>query len=219
MKFLQVKNWEKHQHYKDRTPPWIKLSRDLLNHYEFTCLQDASKLHLILIWLLASQMDNKIPADSEFIKKRINVSSDINFKELIDNGFLIDASGMLSQCKQVAMVETETEEETEEEKESVCVAKAPPKKLGTRFDMKKHVDDSWLVEAQRIKPELTTNQVKEKLEGFSDHWIAKTGKDATKMLWIAVWRNWIRNDYGNKSSNPKQPNRIDEMKKFMEEGF
>ena len=53
MNYLRVKNWEKFQHYKDRTPPWIKLYRDLLNDYEFSCLQDASKAHLMLIWLLA----------------------------------------------------------------------------------------------------------------------------------------------------------------------
>lgn len=117
---LSVANWKDHQHYKDRNPPWIKLSRDLLNDYKFSCLQDASKLHLMLIWLLASQMDNKIPADSDFIKCRINVSGDINFKELIDNGFLVDASGALAECVQVAMPEgeTETEGETEEAKAS-----------------------------------------------------------------------------------------------------
>jgi hypothetical protein len=28
---------------------------------------------------------------------------------------------------------------------------------------------------------------------FIDHWIAKTGRDATKLDWDATWRNWIRN--------------------------
>ena len=71
MEYLKVKNWEQFQHYKDRSPPWIKLHRDLLRDYNFNCLQDASKLQLMLIWLLASQMDNKIPADAEYIKQQL----------------------------------------------------------------------------------------------------------------------------------------------------
>jgi len=109
MNYLKVKDWEKFQHYKDRNPPWIKLSRDLLRDYEFQCLQDASKLHLMLIWLLASQMDNKIPADKNFIKNQIGIKGDVNLKELIDKGYLIDDSGALAGRKQVAMVETEAE--------------------------------------------------------------------------------------------------------------
>lgn len=119
MKYLRVKNWENFQHYKDRSPPWIKLHRDLLRDYEFRCLQDASKLHLMLIWLLASQMDNKIPSDVDFIKEQIGVKGNIDFKELIDKGFLVDDSKTLAVCKQVAIVETETETETEEEKKEV----------------------------------------------------------------------------------------------------
>jgi hypothetical protein len=115
MKYLRVKNWQDFQHYKDRCPPWIKLHRDLLRDYEFNCLQDASKLHLILIWLLASQLENKIPADPEFIKNQTGIKGKINLKELIDKGFLIDDSNALADCKQSARQETETETETETE--------------------------------------------------------------------------------------------------------
>lgn len=111
MQYLRVKNWEDFQHYKDRNPPWIKLHRGLLHDYDFICLQDASKMQLMLIWLLASQMDNRIPADEDFIKKQIGISGKLNLKELIDKGFLIDDSNMLADCKQSAMPETETETE------------------------------------------------------------------------------------------------------------
>jgi hypothetical protein len=57
MNYLRVKNWTEFQHYKDRNPPWIKLHRTLLDDYEFSRLQDASKAHLMLIWLFASQKD------------------------------------------------------------------------------------------------------------------------------------------------------------------
>jgi hypothetical protein len=116
MKYLSVKNWSEFQHYKDRSPPWIKLHRDLLNDYDFSCLQDASKAHLMLLWLLASQMDNKIPADQKWLKNKLSTTNDINVKELIDKGFLLmeqDASIEIAESKQSAMPETEAEAEAE----------------------------------------------------------------------------------------------------------
>lgn len=114
--YLRVRNWDTFQHYKDRNPPWIKLHRHLLHDYEFSCLQDASKLQLMLIWLLASQTDNKIPANPDWIKSQLNIKGKVCLKELIDKGFLEDESGSLASRKQVADLETETEayrEETE----------------------------------------------------------------------------------------------------------
>lgn len=89
MSYLSVKNWESFQHYKDRDPPWIKLHRKLLDNYDFSRLRDASKAHLILIWLLASQLENKIPNDPTWIKNKLGLTEDINIKELIDKGFLV----------------------------------------------------------------------------------------------------------------------------------
>ena len=125
MEYLKVKNWEKFQHYKDRDPPWIKLERKLLRDYEFGCLQDASKLHLMLIWLLASQLENKIPNDAAWIAKQIGVSGKVELNPLISSGFLV-ASNALAGCKQVAMVETETEAYKQETEKTTSTA--------TRFD-------------------------------------------------------------------------------------
>jgi len=112
---LSVPNFKKWQHYKDRCPPWIKLHRDILNDYKYSYLNDASKLHLIMIWLLASQMDNKIPHDAKWIASRINATTKVDIKLLIDHGFLVSASTTLATCKDSAIAETETETETETE--------------------------------------------------------------------------------------------------------
>ena len=116
MKYLRVKNFEKYQHYKDRRPPWIKLYSSLLDDYAFACLQDASKAHLMLLWLLASQSNNRIPYDEKWIARKINTTAPIDLQTLIAQGFLEveqDASETLAPRKQSAMPETETETETE----------------------------------------------------------------------------------------------------------
>ena len=116
MRYLRVKNWTEFQHYKDRNPPWIKLHRTLLDDYEFSRLQDASKAHLILIWLFASQKNGRVPEDPAFLKKKLGLEKEPNLKVLVDHGLLIPeqvASELLSDCKQVAPREEERREETE----------------------------------------------------------------------------------------------------------
>ena len=112
--YLRVKNLEKYQHYKDRCPPWIKLHLSTVRDYDFSCLQDASKAHLLLIWLLASQLDNRIPNDPDWVKGQTGMRTKPNLNLLIDKGFLVleqDASNTLADCNQSAMTETETETE------------------------------------------------------------------------------------------------------------
>lgn len=129
MEYLRVKNFEKWQHYKDRTPPWIKLHRDILNNYEFTRLEDHEKAHLMLLWLLASQTDNKIPNDPEWIGKKIGATKKVNVSNLIKKDFLESyqyASNALATCKQSAIRETEREGETEEKEPSDSVPQKSP---------------------------------------------------------------------------------------------
>lgn len=37
------------------------------------------------------------------------------------------------------------------------------------------------------------NVIRSEAERFRDYWVAKGGKDATKLDWQATWRNWMRN--------------------------
>ncbi len=129
MKFLRVKNLEKHQHYKDRRPPWIKLHSEVLDDYDFACLQDASKAHLMLIWVLASRLDNKIPYDLAWITKQLSATVAVDVEELIMQGFIEvfdDGSKVLAPRKQSAMPETERETETERKKKPSAVAGMKP---------------------------------------------------------------------------------------------
>jgi hypothetical protein len=118
--YFRVKNFARFQHYKDRNPPWIKLYFELLNNYEFSCLQDASKWHLCGIWLLATRHENRLPLNAEWVGRRIDATSPVDLSALISSGFLelCNAdSTTLATCKQSAMPETETETETETEAE------------------------------------------------------------------------------------------------------
>lgn len=119
-----VKNFEKFQHYKDRNPPWIKLYNEVLEDYTFGSLPDASKAHLLAIWLLASRTGNKLPFDADWIAKRINATEAVNLTLLAEAGFIVIdqplqqpehvASKVLQTVEADARPETETEGETEQ---------------------------------------------------------------------------------------------------------
>jgi hypothetical protein len=196
MKFLYVKNWDEFQHYKDRSPPWIKLHRDLLRDYNFLCLQDASKLHLMLIWLLASQMDNKIPADEKFIRNQIGVKEKIDFNELIEKGFLIDASNALAKCKQTAIGETETETETETDiraRKNHSTGKSLKNYFGGEdFDIPQDWGD------MAYEDGLDAEEINWHFTKFKNYWLSAGGAKATKKNWKRTWQNWYMNELERK---------------------
>jgi hypothetical protein len=153
---LTPKNWHKHQHYKNRTPPWIKFHRSLLNDRVFICLPTASKALLPLLWLLASESkDGVFDASTEELVFRLRMTAkevEESIKALIDKGFLLDASTMQAPCYQVAT--PETERETEKEKDTSrkrddlfdLFWKAYPKRVGKdaarkAFDKRKPNDE------------------------------------------------------------------------------
>lgn len=135
MRYLTVKNWKQFQHYTDRSPPWIKLHRSVLDDYEFSCLQDASKAHLLLIWVFASQNDGRIPEDANFLQRKLGLNSKPDLNTLIEHGFLIveqDACSTLAEGYQSDSNLLPREEERREETDALAFDafwQAYPKKV------------------------------------------------------------------------------------------
>ena len=126
-KYLKIKNWDEFQHYKDRDPKWIKVYRDITDNYEFSQLPDASKGHLLGLWLLAAKLDNKIPADAKWIATRINATAKIDLGLLERSGFIAPYSSVQNDTDNeeyssvVACLETEKRREETEQKDAIDV--------------------------------------------------------------------------------------------------
>jgi hypothetical protein len=136
VKTFHVKNLDRFQHYKDRAPPWIKLYNELLDDYEFGLLPDASKWHLIAIWLLASRSANKIPYDPTWVGRRINAASKVDLDSLARAGFIVvdqelhnaEQNASASLAERLPRERVELEEERETEVCAVAVAtRTPPR--------------------------------------------------------------------------------------------
>lgn len=147
MRFLSVKNFEHYQHYKERRPPWIKLYNELLDDYAFCCLHDASKAHLLCIWLLASRHNNRLPHDAAWIARAIQATDPVNLEELLSAGFLVssgDASDPLAHRTQDARPETEVETETETPSAPSGAARVGRKKSGpVRYEYTPEFEAFW----------------------------------------------------------------------------
>ena len=96
---------------------------------------------------------------------------------------------------------SETKAETEEETDtSSSTKKRGAAKRGTRIPepfILTHEMREWAaVEVPTVDADASTRR-------FVDYWRAESGTKATKLDWIATWRNWLRRD-----ADSKKPNRL-----------
>jgi len=208
---IQIKNWAKFQHYKDRSPPWIKLHRGLLDDYGWHCLQDASKALAPCIWLIASESDaGVIEASAEALAFRLRVTPAklaACLKDLESKGFIttqeVDASALLADCSQGACLETETEGEVETETEGegegekeaeaeARVSRSPDPGRGSRLP------DDWRPSSENVAFAVargfTPGAVREIAESFSAYWRSTAGAKARKANWDLTWQTWVRRE-------------------------
>lgn len=95
MKYIVVSNWNKHQHYKDRRPTWIKLEIDIIEEFDadgipkkFYHLPDQAKLTFTCLLCLRANYNNRIPFPSEeWLCQRLGLKS-VSLKPLIDAGYI-----------------------------------------------------------------------------------------------------------------------------------
>ena len=64
MKYLEVINLDKYQHYSNRETIWIKVYFKILNDYRFCQLRDSERWLFIALILLAIETNNNIPYGS-----------------------------------------------------------------------------------------------------------------------------------------------------------
>ncbi|HCF3717120.1 TPA: DUF1376 domain-containing protein [Pseudomonas aeruginosa] len=64
--------------------------------------------------------------------------------------------------------------------------------------------DDWLDWALTERPEFSEADMRKVGEGFRDYWCSAAGKGATKVDWLATWRNWVRKESAP-SATPRKP--------------
>ena len=85
----------------------------------------------------------------------------------------------------------DSKKDQDQEPAAEAPAKKTPAAKGERLSVDWSLPDDWKPDA--IAAGVPVGAVDLEGRKFRDYWVAKTGKDATKMDWQATWRNWCRN--------------------------
>lgn len=88
MQYIRIKEWDTFQHYKDRSPPWIKLHKSMLNSRTWVRLDDAGRVLAFACMMLAADTDNKTPLDPEYLARVAYLNAPPNFDNLVRVGFI-----------------------------------------------------------------------------------------------------------------------------------
>ena len=157
---IRPHNWHQLQHYKLRSPPWVKLHRKLLDDIKWHALPVASKALAPMLWLLASEdKEGIIMGDDVEISFRLRMSrADLEaaLKPLMDNGMFEDASIVLAGRLQHACSESETETETERERDaSAALAPSRARGLAEKPKMPPAGDAMWRERLDGYRPWLS----------------------------------------------------------------
>ncbi len=84
----------------------------------------------------------------------------------------------------------------------IAAAKAPAKAIkGTRLPKDWVLPKAWGMWA--LEKGLPREKVITEAERFRNYWVAKSGKDASKVDWEATWRNWILKAVEDQASEKK----------------
>jgi hypothetical protein len=205
-RIIRPKNWGEFQHYKDRSPIWIKLHKRLLDDFDFQSLPVASRALAPMLWLLASEYDDgDIPGDVRKIAFRLRMSlqelSDA-FDPLEKAGFfevIGDASEALAEPERAAIPEKEnkrqvTSDKRETEKENPTL-RVGQKKRTPRISLPEDFPNEAAHEEARQfwgvhgRFDLI-DKVLQHSEQFRDY---HASRGSTMADWPAAWRTWARN--------------------------
>jgi hypothetical protein len=105
--------------------------------------------------------------------------------------------------------ETETETETTTPKGVVA------RKRGTRISEQFEVTPEMVTWAAKETPSVDGKRATEK---FINHFMAKSGRDATKVDWVRTWKNWLMTDQERVERFPVKKAKADEVIDVLEQG-
>lgn len=113
MSFLSVTNWGEYQHYRDRTPIWIKLHVEALHDEKLRRLPLSTRLLWFEMLLLAATFQNSVPNSPELIGNLAGIPSELcreGVAELLKVRLLREKSSRRSASKAASVDKKRREE-------------------------------------------------------------------------------------------------------------
>jgi hypothetical protein len=92
VRWIEIVNWKRFQHYKKRSPPWVKLYRSVLDDLAYRTLSDSAQALLVDLWLLASENGGRVAYDVRDMEFRLRRARDViarDAEKLVSAGFIV----------------------------------------------------------------------------------------------------------------------------------
>jgi hypothetical protein len=80
--WIEIANWDRFQHYKDRNPPWIKNYTELLHNPNYLGLSARHRGILHGLWLLYAASHRKLPASTSLINQALGMPTEWEARQL-----------------------------------------------------------------------------------------------------------------------------------------
>jgi hypothetical protein len=88
-RWIVVRNWERFQHYGDRSPLWIKNYVALLTDDDYLALPEGARAVLHGLWLAYASSDGRLRLDTRSLSRRLALRvTTAQLKRLNDAGFI-----------------------------------------------------------------------------------------------------------------------------------
>lgn len=142
--YFKIRNFEEFQHYSKRNPPWIRLYYRLLHDRRFFRLDDQTKYVVIGLFLIASQNENRVAADPDWIFKELSISEDeIDWQSIVNAQFIIpidcNASDLIARLtKTCSHSITDSSDNTEQKTETEILSISRKSEILAASDIFKH---------------------------------------------------------------------------------
>lgn len=191
---MLVKKWTDFQHYKpeSRNITWIKLHKKLLDDPEWSALDPQAAKVLVMLWLLASEDNGRLPDVPEIaFRLRMPKNSIESTLCKLSHWLEQDASKMLAGCEQAASLELELDK-NKNKKEAASKMLARACTWPEDFELTSRLYD-YAREQGIDKPA-------KEFEHFHDNAMAKGYKYVN---WEKAWQNWCRSPYQQKGIQEK----------------
>lgn len=103
MKFFRINKWEKHQHYHDRRPPWLKLYTTINDEDSlWRSLTDTELGQVARIFAYAGTCDNTMPYHAELMQENLELTNALD----LDNLALLEVIEVFPDRKSCIAIET-----------------------------------------------------------------------------------------------------------------
>lgn len=200
----RVKDWAKFQHFKDRSPPWVKLYRDILDDPDWHDLDAESSKALVMIWLIASEdkeMRGQLP-ETRKLAFRLRMTEAKLKQTLTKLSHYLDCDDidMISARYQDDIPETERETETEKRRGREQRALSRPENVSEQ------VWSDFLSQRKQLKADLTVTALEGiKREADKIGWsLEQALVECTVRGWRGFKAEWINKPQGGRNGHDKR---------------